>query len=402
MLNKIHILLLDDDPLQLKLLTWQLKNLGCDQIVGFNSASKALAALEDTEPVIDLIFLDLKMPDMDGVEVLRQLSHILYTGALVLFTGEDQDIMEATARLATAHKLNLLGALSKPCGHDELYALLDRYQRSKRSANGNGKKTYTSDEIRCGIDQGEFVNVYQPKVKLVDGTLADVETLVRWHHPYDGLVYPDQFITVAEEHSLIQRLTRSVLAEGLIQMKCWRDAGLQCGVSFNVSMLDLTDLAFPEYVLGELQRNDVSTTNLTLEVTESRLIMDFRASMEILLRLRLMGVRLSIDDFGTGHSSLAQLRDLPFTELKLDRSFVDGVHNDSTLGAIVEASGDMAQHLNMMVVAEGVESLEDWRWLRERNCDLAQGYLIAKPMPGEELAGWLENWEARKQELLAD
>lgn len=400
MKRKATILLLDDDPFQIRLLTRQLQNLGYERVVSFISASEALAALKDPGKIIDMMFLDLKMPDMDGVEVLRQLSGMHYDGALVLLSGADKQVVEVSSRLARAHQLNLLGALSKPCVNAELQAIFEHWGRTVLADNPSDRKTYRHDEIRHGIEQGEFVNFYQPKVKLLDGTFTGVETLVRWDHPSDGLVYPDQFIPEAEEHGLIHNLTRNVLAEALSQLGRWREAGLKCGVAVNVSMLDLTDLVFPEYILGELRRTGVVAEDLTLEVTESRVIKGVRAAMEIMLRLRLKGVGLSIDDFGTGHSSLSQLRDLPFSEIKLDRGFVDSVHRNPTLSAIVEASGDMARHLNMNVVAEGVESLADWNWLRARGYDLAQGYLIAKPMPGEELAGWLSAWRSRKQELL--
>jgi len=402
-MNKFqNIMILDDDPLQIKILTRQLNNLGYVRVIGLNSAIEALAILEDSDTTIDMMFLDLKMPNTDGLEVLRQLSNIHYAGALVLFSGADQSVMETSMSLAKAHQLSLLGGLSKPCGRSELCAIIELWKQLSAPQHAKASKTYSVNDIQHAIEKGEFVNFYQPKVRFSNGSLADVETLVRWNHPEDGLIYPDQFISLAEESGLICSLTHGVLAEALAQVKCWRQAGLECGVAVNVSVLDLNALDFPEYVMSELERNDLRPSDLTLEITESRLITDYRASMEVLARLRLHGIKLSIDDFGTGHSSLVQLRDLPFTELKFDRGFVDGVHNDPTLSAIVEASGDMAHHLEMKVVAEGIEDLADWHWLRSRGYDLAQGYLIAKPMLGEKLASWLVNWNFSKQELIRE
>jgi EAL domain-containing protein (putative c-di-GMP-specific phosphodiesterase class I) len=228
-----------------------------------------------------------------------------------------------------------------------------------------------------------------------------VEALVRWQHPKDDLVFPDQFITTAEEHGLIDELTRVVLTAALQQARIWQDAGLHLRVAVNVSMDNISSLEFPDFVARTAAKAGVPLTNLVLEVTESRLMKNPLAALDILTRLRLKHISLSIDDFGTGHSSLAQLRDIPFDELKVDRGFVHGAWRDSSLRAIFEANLGMAQQLGMKTVAEGVEDLEDWDFLCAAGCDLAQGYFIARPMPAEEIMGWLPTWESRLNKLMA-
>ena len=166
-------------------------------------------------------------------------------------------------------------------------------------------------------------------------------------------------------------------------------------VAVNVSMDNLADLDFADFVDGLAAAAGVSPKTVVLEVTESRFMNDLRAPLEILTRLRLRHFGLSIDDFGTGHSSLAQLRDIPFDELKVDKSFVHGAWADATLGAIYEASLGLAKQLNMSVVAEGVEDQADWDFLRRTGCPLAQGYFIAKPMPAADLPDWIERWQER-------
>jgi len=191
-----------------------------------------------------------------------------------------------------------------------------------------------------------------------------------------------------------------VLRDALRQAGTWLDGDLNdMHVAVNVSMENLDRLDFPDFVASCAREMGVSLSNLVLEVTESRLMKDVRGPLDILARLRLKHVDLSIDDFGTGHSSLAQLRDLPFNELKIDRSFVRGVCRDAQLAAICEASLDIARKLGMRVVAEGVEDIDDWNFLRARGCDIAQGYFIAKPMPMTGLAEWLPEWERRRREL---
>jgi EAL domain-containing protein (putative c-di-GMP-specific phosphodiesterase class I) len=296
--------------------------------------------------------------------------------------------------------LNVLGHLNKPVQFERLEALLNSWHSTAPKAAGKAVRRYDAEEVRRAISGGELVNHYQPKVDVVSGALTGVETLVRWQHPDDGLVLPDDFIGVAEESGLIDDLTHVVLAEALGQTRRWLDQGLKLRVAVNVSMHNLARLEFADFVLGEVARSGVAAEDLILEVTESRLMTDVLAPLDILTRLRLKHIGLSIDDFGTGHSSLSQLRDIPFDELKIDRSFVHGAGQDKTRGAIFTASLGMARQLGMKTVAEGVEDRADWNFLRQHGCDLAQGYFIARPMPADRLPAWLADWETRRAKLV--
>ncbi|WP_052761325.1 EAL domain-containing protein [Sedimenticola thiotaurini] len=216
----------------------------------------------------------------------------------------------------------------------------------------------------------------------------------------DGLIYPDQFIGEAEESSLIDELTDAVLIQALHHTRDWLDQGIMLHVSVNISMENLKALDFPDRVVGEADAAGVPLKYLVLELTESRLLKNLLMILDILTRLRLRQVSLSIDDFGTGHSSLVQLRDLPFDELKVDRSFVHLACRNTSSRAIYEASVEMAAQLGMTSVAEGVEDLDDWEFLQSSGGDLAQGYFIARPMPVEALPEWLADWELRRPELI--
>ena len=394
-----EILLLDDDPLQLKILARQLNGAGYTRVVGCTSAAAALRALTDPARSIGLIFLDLNMPGIDGVAFLRLLAERKISAAVVLVSGEDERLVETAVRLGESHKLRVLGALPKPVWTAELRGLLARWAAPPESA-ADGKPAYTADEIARAVTQGELVNYYQPKVALETGAVTGVEALVRWHHPRDGLVLHADFIDVAEAAGTIHALTRSVVESALGQAKNWRDAGLALQVAINISMSDLERLDFFDFMLAEMDMHGVPAAGVTLEITESRLATGTRAAMEIVSRLRLKRVTMSIDDFGSGQSSLAQLRDLPFNEIKIDGSFVHGASADATLDMIVASSLKMARHLAMRTVAEGVEDRADWTWLRACGCDEAQGYLIARPMPAANLAHWLGEWEHRREELV--
>jgi len=225
-----------------------------------------------------------------------------------------------------------------------------------------------------------------------------VETLVRWRHPRDGMIFPDQFIGVAEAHKMIDDLTRAVIADALDQARAWREkAGLALRIAINISIDNLAALDFADAVTAQAAAAGVAPQDLVLEVTESRLMENMRAPLDILTRLRLRRFRLSIDDFGTGHSSLAQLRDIPFDELKVDRSFVHGANANETVRAIYDASLRLAKQLGMEVVAEGVEDRNDWEFLRSTGCDIAQGYFIAKPMSAAQIPGWINLWNTTRQ-----
>jgi EAL domain-containing protein (putative c-di-GMP-specific phosphodiesterase class I) len=232
------------------------------------------------------------------------------------------------------------------------------------------------------------------------GVVVGVETLVRWRHPVHGMVYPNQFIELAEQSGQIDALTKVVLSNALAQARVWKDAGYTLKVAANLSMDNLVSLGFFDDVVALSAQAGVAPSALVLEVTESRLMQDQRVPLEILTRLHLKRFHLSIDDFGTGTSSLAQLLDIPFDELKIDQSFVHGAWANPTQRAMFDASLDLARKLKMEAVAEGVEDEADWDFLRQSGCDLAQGYFIAKPMPPEDFPIWLADWELRR-ELIA-
>ena len=396
----VTILLIDDDPFALKLLERQLVNQGFAEVQTCEHARDALRQLERDPGSADVVFCDLQMPQMDGVEFVRHLVRIGYAGALVLVSGEDTRVLETVQRLARGHQLNVLGVLRKPVSPAGLRRIMEGRNARAAAASLPARKDYSPQEIATAILCDELVNHYQPKVELGTGEVVGAETLVRWRHPRDGLVYPDQFIAVAEEHRLIDELARVVLTNALRDSRRWQDEGYSLHVAVNISMENLARLDFPDWVerAAVLARHPLPS--LILEVTESRLLRDALTPLEILTRLRLKHIGLSIDDFGTGHSSLAQLRDIPFTELKVDRSFVHGACTDPSLRAILEASLGMARQLGMRTVAEGVENREDWEFLRGCACDLAQGYFIARPMPAEQFSGWMEEWEMRRVELV--
>lgn len=395
----IRVLVLDDEPFILKLMARMLANMGFAQVSTCGAASAALALIDASETVPDLILCDLNMPEMDGIEFLRKLVEHRYEGGVILVSGEDERALHAAETLALAHGIRVLGALHKPVAPQDLNRLVVQWsapdQRQPRPSAGTA---YGAERLREAIFGGELCNYYQPQVAVATGEVVGVESLVRWNHPADGMVFPDQFIGVAEDNDLIDELTRVVLLDALAQAHEWQVAGLPLRMAVNLSMKNLASLGFPDFVAAQAAAAGVAPQEVVLEVTESRLMQDLRAPLEILTRLRLKRFALSIDDFGTGHSSLTQLRNMPFDELKIDRSFVHGAATDETVKAIFDASLGLARQLGMQTVAEGVEDRADWDYLRRSGCQLAQGYFIARPMPAAQVPKWMLAWQARVRE----
>ncbi|MDP1890848.1 MAG: EAL domain-containing response regulator [Gemmatimonadaceae bacterium] len=395
----MKIFVIDDEPFTLRLVGHQLRALGHTEVTTHAHAALAVQALEQDPAVADVILLDLQMPEMDGVEFVRHLARLRFSGAIILVSGEDERIVQTASRLATAHALNVLGALNKPVQPEELRRLLDATLAPKAPPRPVGK-LYGPAELAAAIAGGQMVNHYQPKVQLATGLVVGVETLVRWQHPTDGLVFPEQFISVAEEHQLIDALTRTVLTEALQQARRWLDGGATIAVAVNVSMDNLSSLDFPDVVDRAIRAAGVSNKQIMLEVTEGRLMTDAVLALDTLTRLRLKQIGLSIDDFGTGNSTMTQLRNIPFVELKIDRSFVHGADRDIASRAIVDASLAMARRLGLQSVAEGVEVLTDWHQMRAMGCDIAQGFFIARPMPADQFDAWLTGWNEHRSALI--
>ena len=389
--------MLDDEPFMLELLAHMLIVLGFTSVTTCDNGAEALESFDAPGNPPDLILVDLNMPQMDGIEFVRKLVEQNYAGSLILVSGEDERLLQMAEKLVEAHRIPVLGHLHKPVSLAGLTMLLDKWSQA-RGAHHLTMKAYDPTELYAARDNDELVNYYQPKVAVATGAVIGVEALVRWRHPVDGLVIPFQFIGVAEKYGLIDDLTRLVLTDAMAQVKAWQQAGLHLRMAVNVSMDNLSSLGFVDFVAGAATAAGVAPQDIVLELTESRFIVDQRVPLEVLTRLRLKRFRLSVDDFGTGHSSLTQLHDIPFDELKIDQSFVHGAWCDETALAMYNASLGLGRQLGLEVVAEGVEDRDDWDLVRRTGCDLAQGYFIAHPMAAAELPGWIDSWNGRKQE----
>lgn len=398
-ISSLSILILEDHPFQRMVAEQTVSGFNVGRLLTAEGSENALKLLKE-RGAVDIVICDLDMPGMDGIQFIRHLAEQNLAQGVIVLSAMDAALIRTVEDMAMAHGLVVLGHMPKPMSRNRLRELLELYfvEQTANIAQPVVPKELTFDEedLEKAIHDDQFVLYYQPKVLLKSGRMVSVEALARWHHPEIGVVNPVHFIPMMESSGLIAPMTIKMIDLALDQVRLWREQGRNIAVGVNLSAAILSNTDLPDMLIQKTRDLNIPPELLTLEITESSLIQNAALSLETLARFKLHGFSLSIDDFGTGYSSMQQLNRIPFSELKIDRSFVSNACHDKTHKAIVEANISLAHSLNMQTVAEGVETVEDWQLLHELNCDLAQGYFIAKPMPAETLPQWEQEWLTRQ------
>jgi EAL domain-containing protein (putative c-di-GMP-specific phosphodiesterase class I)/FixJ family two-component response regulator len=389
----LRILIVDDDPLQANFLSSMLKELGVNTIIVNNEAERALVLMRTQQ--FDVLFCDLRMPGMDGIEFLRLAALQNFKGAVVLVSEMDASVLIAAEHVVKEHGLNYCDTLKKPVSEFALKSLLARVEKVEDSTfQSNASAFLSEDDLRSGLAADAIELYYQPKVSLLNRRLLAVECLARWRHPTRGMVSPEAFVPELEQHGLIDEFTFAVIRKAAAQLAVWIKQGFDFKVAVNVSMNNINRRDIPEKLESIVRDAGVSPEGVIFEMTETQLMGNLVLSLEILTRLRLKGFGLSVDDFGTGFSSMKNLKQLPFSELKIDRAFVRDSTHDKSIRAVLESSTQLGKLFKLDLVAEGVETQEDWDIVSQAGCDAAQGYFIAKPMPEKDFIDWKIKWES--------
>jgi len=362
------------------------------------ATTNATEFIENLTPDTTLILLDLMMPKIDGVELLRMLAQQQCTAGIVLVSGVGKRVIETANELAQALGLSIVGHLQKPFQLEELEAMISRPHQPPAREPASGIEdhgTILNVDLRLAIQRNEFILHYQPQIEIVTGKVVGMEALVRWRHPDGSLVFPDHFIPRIETMRWIDDLGWLVAKRAFAEMALFADRhGDIPAISLNASVLSLLDLGFPDMLMTLANEFGVPAEKITVEITESGLLKELSKTLDVLTRLRMKGFQLSIDDFGTGYSMMQQLRRIPATELKIDKSFVHGMFANDGDRIIVQKTIEIGHELGMTVVVEGVETTAQLQFMKKSGCDIAQGYFFTRPLSPEVMVGWLKNYRA--------
>ncbi|MBI3222537.1 MAG: EAL domain-containing protein [Nitrosomonadales bacterium] len=391
-INHRSALVVDDDPVVLQQITSLLGRLGMTKVLVAGNGAEAIRVLAECAGKVEVLFCDLNMPEMDGVELIREFGRRGFDGGVILISGEDEKVLSTVGRLAELQGLRVLGQLCKPLTPAQIVPILNHPATRRRVQRpALVLPAVSPDAIRAGMAGNEFAIWFQPKVDSSGLRALGVEALARWRQRDGRFISPEIFITVAEQEGVIGELSQHLLALALTEGARLFEAGFPLEIAVNLSGRWLSDLNLPDFILKQTLAAHLKVDHVMLEVTETGVMEDLTTALDVLTRLRLKGFGLSIDDFGIGYSSFEQLSRIPFTEMKLDRSFVSMANHDRAARAILEGSMDMARKLGLSTVAEGVETEQDLELVRTLGCERVQGYLIARPMPVEELIDWLRS-----------
>jgi EAL domain-containing protein (putative c-di-GMP-specific phosphodiesterase class I) len=387
-----RLLVMDDEPAMRRLVK-RVAEAGGFEVVATEDPVVFANAVRRWHPTV--IVLDLKMPKTDGIQLLRTLAADNCAADIVLTSGSDPKVLEAAMQLGRERGLNMSEPLPKPMRMESLQQRLAVFKRVP--------KPLLAADLETALATNQLFLEYQPKLDCRLGRITGAEALLRWRHPTRGIIQPDQFIGLAEETGLIHGVTDWVVAEAAMQAAHWQTArlNLEVAVAVNFSASDLEDLELPERLEQHCRNATIDPSFLTLELTETGAMREAIQLMDVLTRLRLKGFKLSIDDFGTGYSSLVQLQKAPFSEVKVDLSFVMQMMSNPGCRVIVEIIVDLARKLGLKSVAEGVEDAAALRALIDMGCDMAQGYYISRPIAADLMPEFVRDYEAARGQTAA-
>ncbi len=389
--RNLRYLVVDDDADQRFLVARTLNKMGMANVVEASSGRAALEALADVGSPIDVVISDLQMPEMDGMELIRRIGEKALPVSVILVSALDDVLLASAATMTQAYGVRIIGTIGKPITREKLFTVLRHYVPQHAVVGSSLDKAFPlePDQVLAGIAAGQFEPFFQPKVDLVTGRVVGSEALARWRHPAYGLLGPETFLPLLTRAGYLDELSWIMLALGALAAGRWRDAGLNLSVAVNVSATSLADPSYADAVTQIVIGQGLEPSHMILELTESEAIRNVAAALENLTRLRMKGFGLAIDDYGVGYSSMQELSRMPFSEVKIDRSFVMAAATSEKHRMMIAHTVEVARLLGLKTVAEGVETRPELELLESLGCDMIQGFLVAEPMDGHDLLRWM-------------
>ncbi|MBV7535019.1 EAL domain-containing response regulator [Duganella sp. sic0402] len=392
---QLHFLVAEGDQVQRRALADILVHTGVGHITQAPDGHTALRHFSaGITPAVDIAIIDLALPGMDALELIRRLGEARCKAGLIIVGAQSNAVLFSAETMAAAYGVNVLGAIGKPVIGGRLVALIQNYLPPGAAQGAREAALALSfDEVGKGLQNREFDPFFQPKIELESGQVKGLEMFARWRHPLHGVLGPASFMPALEAAKRVDFLDWTMIEKSVAACRSLHDQGVPISVSINVDQSTLAHPQFMEQIAACIARHRIMADYITFEMTESAVLSTEPHFLECLLRLRMAGFGLAIDDYGTGRSNLQLLARIPFSELKIDRSFVDGASKRSALGTVLRSCLSLARSLDRKSVAVGVETKQDWDFLQGLGCTYAQGYYIAKPMPVEEFPTWLADWQ---------
>ncbi|WP_261904357.1 two-component system response regulator [Vibrio fortis] len=397
-----NILIIEDDAFQCKILNTMLSSMSNAKVVNASNGKEGLAAIEKQKP--DVIFCDLYMPEMDGVEFVRVMSEMDIQTTVVFTSSAASDVQAAVIEMSRSYGLKKVANLIKPLKREQVSQLLDWVAKDTLPTHSKQRPTFniSENDLKLALRGDQFEPYYQAHFEAKTGKLIGAEALIRWNHPQFGLLTPIHFLDQLFSMGLSYQLTCHMLRKSVETAMTWHNRGWPLNISVNVTPTDLVQPDFANRILQIVDEVRFPPHRLTLEVTETELASDLAKSLENTSRLRIRGVNISIDDFGTGHSSLSQLISSPFTELKIDQTFVSQMMENNKHLAAVRCVISLSKSLDLRVVAEGVENQSQARRLAQLGCDVLQGYYLAKPKSSNHFAQFCSKHFSKARHIQTD
>jgi len=372
-----NVTAVDDDPFFLQFIQDKFEEVGVQQIQLFDSPAEGLEHLTVCNESNDLVLVDLQMPEIDGIAFLKKLGDLRYQGQVIVISGFESKVLQLAESIAQQRELAILGQLTKPFSQQQLVGLIDKATaRIMAASSGVGNVvTQEFDPDSFEITPTAFHPVIQPQVQVDGENIVGYEILSRLKAADGSVIYPNQFIVQFEQNGRISEFNRMMFRASLAKMAQYQ----QVNFSINLSMKDLNSHIVVDEIDALLREFQVSPNRLTIEITETCLVDNLLTAQEIATRLRLLGCSLAIDDYGTGYSTMKQLTQFPFQELKIDRQYVCDCHCHEENQAIIRSTVEMAHALGMKVVAEGVENKQELKFVKDAGVEIVQGYYYSKP-----------------------